>query len=249
MPLSITPVHPEGPRYRAPVLFVPGFWVGAAVWRRAASLFAHRGWESWLVDPGRGGGVAARAEALAEVAAELGRPPVVIAADAAGVVALETARRTAVAAFVWVAPVLPGGSALRRVVSPWSVLAGLLIGRPVGRPGAWAAEATGAEWLRDEEEAAFVVDVVRGRIHVRSSGVPTALVVGEHDRSCGADDRAALVARLGAELLVVPAAGHWPLASGQWQEPASVVHRWLVRRLGETLLEFYEEAMAERDDD
>jgi pimeloyl-ACP methyl ester carboxylesterase len=248
MPLPITPVHPEGPRYRAPVVFVPGLWTDPTIWRRAAGLFAHRGWECWLVDSGRGG-ASTRAVALAEVAAALGRPPVVIAADAAGVVALEAARQAAMAALVWVGPVQPGGAALRRVVSPWRVLAGLLAGRPVGRPAAWAAEAAGAEWLRDEEEAAFVVDIMRGRMRVEAPGTPTSLVAGEEDRLCGAGDRAALAAALGAETMVLPAAGHWPLAIGRWQEHAGVVHRWLVRRLGETLLELYEEAMAERDDD
>lgn len=248
MPLSITPVHPEGPRYRAPVLFVPGLWARPAVWQRAASLFAHRGWECWLVDPGRGS-AGARAEALADVAVELGRPPVVIAADAAGVVALEAARRTGVAALVWVAPVVPGGAALRRIVSPWRVLAGLLAGRPVGRPDAWTGGATEAEWLRSEEEAALVVDVVRGRTGVHGPGIPTVLLMGEHDRRCGAEDRATLAARLGAEVLVVGEAGHWPLSLGQWQEHAGMVHRWLVRRLGEAVLEFYDEAMAERGDD
>jgi pimeloyl-ACP methyl ester carboxylesterase len=248
MPLTITPVHPEGPRYRAPVLFVPGLWTAPAVWRCAAGLFAHRGWECWLVDAG-GGGAATRAVALAEVAAELGRPPVVIAADAAGLVALEAARRAAVSAVVWVGPVAPGSAALRRMVSPWRVLAGLLAGRPVGRPAAWAAEAVGAEWLRDEEEAALVVDVVRGRTRVGSADVPTGLVAGEHDRACGTEDRVALAARLGAEAMILPAAGRWPLAAGRWQEHAGMVHRWLIRRLGETLLELHEEAMTERGDD
>ena len=248
MPLSLTPVHPEGPRYRAPVLFVPGLWTRPALWQRAASLLAHRGWECWLVDPGRGN-VATRAEALAEVAVELGRPPVVVAVDAAGVVALETARRTTLAALVWSAPVEPGSATWRRMVSPWRVLGGLLLGRPVARPASWGAEAEGADWLRSEEEAAIVVDVVRGRMNVAAPGVPTAFVVGEGASGGGVEERATLAARLGAELIVLPRAGRWPLAAGAWQEHAGLVHRWLVRRLGETLLEFYEEAMAERDED
>jgi hypothetical protein len=40
-----------------------------------------------------------------------------------------------------------------------------------------------------------------------------------------------------------------PLAVGDWQAHAGAVHRWLVRRLGDTVLELYAEAMAERDDE
>jgi pimeloyl-ACP methyl ester carboxylesterase len=248
MPLPITPVHPEGPRYRAPLIFVPGLWSGREAWRRAAGLLAHRGWEGWLADPGgETGGIPERAAALAAVAEELGRAPVLVALDAAGVVALEVARRTPVAAVVWVAPFVPGGAAVRAAVSPWRVLAGIVLGAPVGRPGGWTPEAAHPAWIREQEAAALVVDVVRGRTALRAAGVPTALVVGEGDPRCTAEDRAALCARLDADLVVLPGAAGLPLAIGHWQEHAGVVHRWLVRRLGETVLELYEEAMAERD--
>lgn len=247
MPLPITPVHPEGPRYRAPVIFVPGLWSGREVWRRAAGLLAHRGWEGWLADPGaEPGGIGQQAAALVAVAEELGRPPVLIAHDASGVVALDVARRTAVAAIVWVAPFLPGGASVRAAVSPWRVLAGLVFGTPVGRPAGWSAVEDPA-WVREMEAAALVVDVVRGRTAVRPAGVPTLLVVGEADARCDASDRAALAARVDAEVVLLPATGGLPLATGRWQEHAGTVHRWLVRTLGETLLELYEEAMAERD--
>jgi hypothetical protein len=51
----------------------------------------------------------------------------------------------------------------------------------------------------------------------------------------------------GAELQVVHGAGHSLVAGPRWQEIAALVHRWLVQRLGESLLEFHAEAMAERD--
>jgi hypothetical protein len=248
MALPIMPVHPEGPRYRAPVLFVPGLWAAPVIWRPAAGLLAHRGWEGWLVDPAGTGGVEARAAALATLAAEFGRPPVVIAEDAAGVAAFELARRTALAAIVWVGPVRPGGAAMRAAVSPWAVLAGLVAGRAVARPAAWPPVEGPAEWRRSHEEAALVVDVVRGRTALHSAPIPTALVVGERDPRSNPPERNALAAQLGADLVVLPGAAGAPLAIGAWQEHAGAVHRWLVQRLGETLLELYEEAMAERDD-
>ena len=38
-----------------------------------------------------------------------------------------------------------------------------------------------------------------------------------------------------------------PGADERFQATGGLIHRWLVRRLGESLLEYYAEAMAERD--
>lgn len=249
MTLPVIGMHPEGPRYGAPLLFLPGLWSAPDVWRRPAGLLAHRGWEGWIVDPSGGGGAAARADRVAAVAGDFGRPPVLVAADGAGLVAIEVARRMAVAAVVWIAPVLPGGAAVRRAVSPWGVLAGLLLGRRIARPAAWLAETDAAGWRRDAEEAAVVVDLVRGRTAVGRLGVPTLLVAGDRDPRCQTRERAALAEALGAEVFVLPDAGSVPLAVGEWQTHAGAVHRWLVQRLGETNLELYAEAMADREDD
>jgi hypothetical protein len=201
------------------------------------------------VDPTGAGGAAARAAAVAAVASDLGRPPVVVASDGAGLVAVELARRMAVAAVVWIAPVLPGGAAVRRAVSPWRVLAGLLVGRRIERPAAWLAEADAAVWRREVEEAPVVIDLVRGRVALGPLGVPCLLAASDLDPRCEARERAALAAALGAEVFVLPDAGSVPLAVGAWQVHAGAVHRWLVQRLGEGVLDLYAEAMAERDED
>jgi hypothetical protein len=78
--------------------------------------------------------------------------------------------------------------------------------------------------------------------------VPTLIVGGEADTRCPATDRATLVERLGADELVVPAGGRFPLAAGRWRQQAGALHRWLVTRLGETLLELYDDAMKDRED-
>jgi len=46
---------------------------------------------------------------------------------------------------------------------------------------------------------------------------------------------------------VLPGAAHWPLVESRWQQTVDLLHRWLVRQLGEALLELHAEAMAERD--
>ena len=249
MSLPLIPVHPEGPRYGAPLVFLPGLWAAPGAWRGAAGLLSHRGWEGWIADAGGCGGVAARADALARLVGELGRPPVVIVSDGSGPVAFELARRTLLAAVVWVAPLLPGGT-IRRAVSPWDVLAALLLRRRVERPREWAPEAPGAEWLRASEDPAFVVDVVRARTALGPLAIPVLLAAGERDSRCDVRERARLSTMLGGvDVVLFPDAGATPLAVGQWQANAGAVHRWLVRRLGETMLELYAEAMAERDEE
>ncbi|HJW70219.1 MAG TPA: hypothetical protein VJ829_12735, partial [Candidatus Binatia bacterium] len=61
------------------------------------------------------------------------------------------------------------------------------------------------------------------------------------------DAAMALAAALGAEQTEIEGAAHWPIVAPAWQHTADVVHRWLVRRLGEPLLDLYAEMMAERD--
>jgi pimeloyl-ACP methyl ester carboxylesterase len=249
MALPVIAVRPEGPRYGAPLLFLPGLWATPDVWRRAAGLLAHRGWEGWIVDPSGVGGATARAAAVAAVTGDLGRPPVIVASDGAGLVAAELARRMPVAGVVWIAPVLPGGVVVRRAISPWRVLAGLLLARRIERPAAWLAEAEAAVWRRDADDAAVVIDMVRGRIALGPLGVPTLLAAGDQDPRSGARERAALATALGADVFVLPEAGSVPLAVGAWQSHTGAVHRWLVQRLGDGVLELYAEAMAERDEE
>src|SRR5262245_43308772 len=226
MSLPVIPVHPEGPRYGAPLVFVPGLWAAPGAWRPAAGLLAHRGWEGWIADAGGVGGVAARADALAKLVDELGRPPVVIVSDGSGPVAVELARRTPLAAVVWVAPLLPGGT-IRRAVSPWRVLAALIVRRRVERPPDWVPEAGAAEWLRPTEDPALVVDVVRARTAFGPLGIPVLLASGDRDPRCDVRERASLSAMLGGvDVVIFPEAGAAPLAAGEWQAHAGAVHRW-----------------------
>jgi hypothetical protein len=150
---------------------------------------------------------------------------------------------------VWIAPVLPGGLAIRRAVSPWGVLAGLVLARRIERPAVWLAEAEAVAWRRNAEDAAVVIDMVRGRVALGPLGVPTLLAAGDGDPRSEPRERSALASALGADVFVLPEAGSLPLALGAWQSHAGAVHRWLVQRLGEGVLELYAETMAERDEE
>ncbi len=72
-----------------------------------------------------------------------------------------------------------------------------------------------------------------------SSETPTLIVRGERDLVVPRADVEVLAANVGAELLTLPG-GHALLLDESWQEAAAAAHRWIVRRLGAPLLEFYE---------
>jgi pimeloyl-ACP methyl ester carboxylesterase len=251
-------LHAEGPRYAATLVCIPGLWAGPPAWRGFASFLGHRGWECHLVDlRAIGGGIGARAEAVAEFAAELSGPAIFLGHDGGALVALAAAARRRAAGVVLVAPLVPGSRAARALVrSPRRLLA-LVRGGPVAPPEGAAAEpwidlpdpfrsAAGAALAADD--AASVRDVVWGRIPVLpAAGVPAVVVAGDRDRLLSADAAAAFARAAGADLLPLDGAGHWPLAGPRWQAAVGTVHRWLVQRLGAPLLELYEEAMADRD--
>jgi pimeloyl-ACP methyl ester carboxylesterase len=98
------------------------------------------------------------------------------------------------------------------------------------------------------EDAESVRDVVWGRFRpALPAGVPVLVVSGEDDRTLTPRDAGALARTLGADQRLVPGAGHWPLAGPRWQDTVALVHRWVVQRLGEPLLDLYAEALAERE--
>ena len=250
--LTCVPVHPEGPRYATSLIFLPGLWAAPDVLRPLATFLGHRGWEGLIADfAGAPADPQARAAAVAAVAASRPAPPVVVGCDASGVLALQAARRAAVAAVVWLAPVRPGSPALRRAVSPWAVLRALVSGADVGRPrGAQSAGLFGRDTagLRDLEVGPVVVDAVRGRTRPWPAGVPTLLLSGERDHLLAPPAARRLADEVGGEAAVMAGAPHWLLGPDHWLACASRLHRWLVQRLGEPLLELYAETIAERDE-
>jgi pimeloyl-ACP methyl ester carboxylesterase len=258
--LVATPIHPESARYAASLVFLPGLWAGPGVWQGPASYLAHRGWEGYVLDLRQvRGGLAARAAAVAEYARGLPKPPVLVGHDAGAVVAFAAAVRGPIAAVVGLAPLVPGTAPARALSRHWSLLPKLLWRQPVPPPTASiAALALGGlppgvqrNVLRDlgPEDVSAVLDVARGRLDPPSLGPLPALVVsGDQDPLLGGADAAALARTIGAEHHLVAGAGHWLLAGSGWEPCVGIVHRWLVQRLGDSLLELYPEAMAERDE-
>lgn len=255
MTLRLTMTPAESGRYATSLVFLPGLWLSGALWRRVATFLGHRGWQGEIAELGElPTDVAGRADAIAAHVAKLAAPPVLIGHDAGALVALRAAARTPVAAVVAVAPAIPGQRALGGFLWRLPAAMALLLGRPVPAPDPDAAAAVygplpGALHAQLRADAGDVLlDVVRDRLGpFGPPAVPTLVVSGDADPTLPAVAAADFAARLHADVERVPGAGHWLVADDRWQATAGVIHRWLVRRLGESLLEYYAEAMAERD--
>ena len=259
--VSAETVQAEGARYTACLVFVPGLWAGARVWRRFATYLAHRGWECRLLElRGLQAGLRERAAAVAAYAAALPARAVLVGHDAGALAALAAAPGAGAAALVLIAPLVPGSRDTRALARQLRSLCALVRGRPVPPPASermarlWGegSPSFGADVLTalGPDDARAVRDVVWGRVRPAAApGVPTLLLAGERDPLLPPAAARALAESLGAEHRALAGEGHWPLAGPSWATAVGFVHRWLVQRLGEPLLELHAEAMAERDTD
>jgi pimeloyl-ACP methyl ester carboxylesterase len=248
--VQATPVHAESARYAVSLLFLPELWAPARVWLPVATFLGHRGWESELIDLRGGRDLAARVESVVTHARRLPRPPILIGHGAGAMVATQAARIGPAAAAVLVAPLVAGSASVGPLTRRWDAIVASLMGRPIPPPrGTGARRVFGEvpEGLEDEPARA-VFDVVRGRPGAATPlGVPALVVSGPDDPLLPRDVATRLATALGAEHAEIAGAAHWPILAPAWQRTADVVHRWLVRRLGEPLLELYAEMTAERD--
>jgi hypothetical protein len=113
----------------------------------------------------------------------------------------------------------------------------VLAGRPVPGPRG-----------ETRDDARLVRDVLWGDLPARAD-VPALVVAAADDPLLPAAAVRMLVAALDADEERFVGATRSPLVGPTWRTPVDAVHRWLVRRLGEPLLELYPEAMADRDAD
>jgi non-heme chloroperoxidase len=245
-------VPPEGGRYATSLVLVAGLWTPAATLRGMASFLGHRGWEGRIPELVGQGGLTARADTVAAAVRSVPAPPVLVGHGAGALVALEAAQRAPAAALVLLLPTLPGSVASQTLTRRWEALAALILGRDVPAPGGASARriygpTAPPALVPDTREA--VLDVVRGRVSLRAvPALPTLLVSSPDDPLLGPESAGSLAATLGATHRTLPG-GHWTITGPRWRDAVAVVHRWLVQSLGESLLELYEEAMADRGDE
>ncbi len=235
-PPALVAVRAESRRFVPPLLFLPGLWTDAAVWRAPMSLLAQRGWDCFALQlppcppawPDWRQRVAAAASALAD-------PPVVIGHDAGALLAL--AMSAGVVARVGLAPFparayCPGGAVgLPRWRVRWAAWRGAALARPATLarvdepPGGWR-----------EAPASWVAGAFDWRAAAAPSVPPGLLVVGDDDMLFPAAAVAPLAAACGSSVLSLAGAGYgMPWARG-WDRHCGRVHRWLVQALGAAAL-------------
>jgi len=253
--------HPEGPRYSAPLILLPGLWAGPPSWRGVASYLAHRGWECHALDlRPHADGIAARAADVVAYVGRLSTPAALIGHDAGALVALAAAAHGAAAVVVLLAPLVPGSGGARSVALRPTALPALVLGRRVPPPTGHARRlllsglpAAARELVASElaaESPAAVLDIARARVDPAPlGGVPGLVVSGADDPLLSPASAATFADEVGAVHHVLAGAGHWLLAGPVWQHTVGLVHRWIVQQLGEPLLDLHAEMMAERDAD
>jgi non-heme chloroperoxidase len=242
-PLHFETLAAEWPKFTAPLLLVPGLWCQPTAWRRCMGYFAHRGWTCHALAPGgtaRPASVAAWRDVVQDAVQSCAAPPVLVGHDLGGWLALQGTMRE-VRAVVALAPLVPRVLARRGhpAMTGWAAWWALRRRTAVPAPaGALAPQyfADGVPGGNVPEPAALLRGLTRLPPVSTPSPIPALVVAGERDAVCPPDEVGAFAQSLGAAFRVAPAAGHaLPWESG-WEGRVRIVHRWLVRTLGEPLL-------------
>jgi pimeloyl-ACP methyl ester carboxylesterase len=223
----------ESDKYAAPLLLLHGLWAQPRIWRQTAGYLAHRGWSSYLLSwRGAAGNLVELTQLAAAAAREI--EAAVIGHDLGGLVALQL---HGVRAAVAIAPPASGTTAFTH---PLAGSIGARLRRWRGAPilptpaaarrvlglGAEDLVAENSAWL---DEMAHLDLAVEGEL-------PRLLMAGSADPCLPTDAATALARRASAELCVYEGGGHDLPYGAQWQKVADDLHRWLVRRLGTSIL-------------
>lgn len=251
--VSVEVTGAESPKFTAPLLLIHGLWSTAEVWRRWSGFLAHRGWTCHAISlqeardsppPGHWTDYERR---IGNAIAALGTLPIVVGHDLGGMLAMRLARRTQ--AVVALAPYLP--RSLRGVtdadlVSPsplsfwWRRVA---MPPPRGKRGRLLCG--DPQLPRISEPRGVIRSLLQDEPVIEALDKPTLIMIGDRDPflSRGALEGAAH--HLHASLLIAENAGHALAVEAGWEQRVSVVHRWLIKTLGDPLLALREESEAE----
>lgn len=225
----------EFDKYTAPLLLLHGLWTDASMWRPAASFLAHRGWNAYALR-WRGAGTtwSDLFERVQRAAAELGAP-VVIGHDLGALLALHLGGTRAAVA---ISP-LPCGAGAPPHPLALSVAARLARWRRApftpSRSASVRVLGTDATALVADASAWFD-EITRAPAAPAHAGTPRLLVAGDADVCLPGAERDRMAEQFGAEIRSYAGAGHELPHGRHWQAVTADVHRWLVRRLGESLL-------------
>jgi pimeloyl-ACP methyl ester carboxylesterase len=239
-PLAAEVTNPESEKFTASLLLVHGLWERPTTWRRFAGYLAHRGWRCVAVER-RADAVdlAAHVRDLCAAVAALEAPPIVIGHDLGGILALGCSG--IVRALVALAPLVASP-----VAAPPAALqhAGNWLARWRGAP----LHAPRGRWRNayPNREVAEPAPLVRQILSAASplerpaGDGPRAVFAAEEDEVTPVPVAEALAQHVGAELQVIPGAGHDVLTAPGWETRVAALHRWMIRRSGVDLLALYD---------
>jgi pimeloyl-ACP methyl ester carboxylesterase len=244
-PLSAEVTYGESERFTSPLLLVHGLWDDPSVWRRFTGFLTHRGWHCIAVHlpnhPHRG--VGESLALLGEAIASLDATPVVVGHDFGGLLALGA--RAGARAVAALAPLVP----LPAADAPPAALRHA--GNWLSRRFRSTLSAPRGPWRRSyparfgAAEPARLIGALQetvDEINFVPSAVPALVVAGENDPVVPLGTARRLAERAGADFQGIVGGGHALPVDGDWQACVSSLHRWIVQRLGASLLEFYEES-------
>lgn len=238
-------LEPENERYAAELVFVHGLWSGPDVWEPVARGFAHRGWRcvlldhsAVLADPPRDFGAWVD-RAAASVAARP-TPPILLGHDAGALVALAIAARGAVRAAVAIAPLLEGARRLVTTGARWRARwsRAPLPAAALATSYRQTSTAAGAARLGSvlSPELASRITSLRGAALLPGAAPVPVLLAAQRDDAAVSRASIEITARgVAADFRALPG-GHWALLEEGIDPWISELHRWIIRRVGGSLL-------------
>ena len=249
---------PEAGRYHAPILLIPGLFQSTACWRPFTTMLAHRGWEVYALgrqpyetdddepvappDYDWAGAVAAATRA----ARKLGDKVIVFGADIGAAVALAIAEEIQPMALALFAPAEPShvGAGVTQQSGFFETRRRARATGPVAPP-ARIAKSAPLPTSAGAEPRALVNDLVAGVAYTRPHTAPPTIVFAASDDSLVATEHAATFAATPhAKLARSRVVGRW-WPTSQWQAPCDEAHRFLILTLGDRVVEFPEEILAD----
>jgi pimeloyl-ACP methyl ester carboxylesterase len=249
---------PEAGRYHAPILLIPGLFQSTACWRPFTTMLAHRGWEVYVLgrqphetdddepvappDYDFAGAVATAKRA----ARRLGDKVIVFGADIGAAVALAIAAEVQPMALALFAPADPA-----HVGACLAAQTGFFERRRRARatgavaPPARIAKSAPLSTSAGAEPRAFVDDLLAGVAFDRPLAHPPTLVFATNDDPLvTAEHTAGFAGTEHAKLARARIGGRW-WPTRDWQPACDEAHRFLILTLGDRVVEFPEEILAD----
>jgi pimeloyl-ACP methyl ester carboxylesterase len=249
---------PEAGRYHAPILLVPGLFQSAACWRPFTSMLAHRGWEVYVLvrQPTEGEDEPSALslerdwqrtiDAATRAAHQLGDKVVLFGADIGASVALAVSATVNPMALALFAPAEPAhvGAALKNSLGFFekrrfaqqtgTVLPPAKLGAKVPHPHAPGAE-----------PRVLIDDLLASVAFRRPAQHPPAIVFAPADDALVTTEHAlGFAGTAHAKAARARVAGRWWPMTG-WQAACDEVHRFLILTLGDRVVEFPDEIIAD----